>query len=46
VTKGGIVLLDDYGQNEEQNRAMNRVARELNFQILTTGSAQGIIIKS
>jgi hypothetical protein len=46
VTKGGIVLLDDYGQNEEQNREMNRVARKLNFQILTTGSAQGIIIKS
>ena len=46
VTPGGIVLLDDYGQNPEQNQAMNEVARELGFQILTTGSAQGIIVKS
>ncbi|MFM8957816.1 MAG: TylF/MycF/NovP-related O-methyltransferase [Actinomycetota bacterium] len=46
MTKGGIVFLDDYGQNKEQNAAMNEVARELDFQILTTGSAQGIIIKS
>jgi hypothetical protein len=46
MTAGGIVLLDDYGQNEEQNHAMNEVARELGVQILTTGSAQGIIIKS
>jgi len=46
ITPGGIVLLDDYGQNETQNRAMNEVARELGVQILTTGSAQGIIIKS
>ena len=46
MTKGGIVFLDDYGQNREQNHAMNEVARELDFQILTTGSAQGIIIKS
>ncbi|MFM7082137.1 MAG: TylF/MycF/NovP-related O-methyltransferase, partial [Actinomycetota bacterium] len=45
ITAGGIVLLDDYGQNEEQNHAMNEVARELGVQILTTGSAQGIIIK-
>jgi len=46
MTPGGIVLLDDYGQNEAQNRAMNEVAIELGVQILTTGSAQGIIVKS
>ena len=46
ISNGGIVLLDDYGSTDEQNETMNRVARELGVQILTTGSSQGIIIKS
>ena len=45
ITPHGVVLLDDYGQNDAQNQAMNQLAKELKFQILTTGSAQGIIIK-
>ncbi|MDA2956060.1 MAG: class I SAM-dependent methyltransferase [Actinomycetota bacterium] len=45
ISNGGIVLLDDYGQTDEQNETMNRVAQELGVQILTTGSSQGIIIK-
>jgi len=45
ISRGGIVLLDDYGQTDEQNQTMNRVAHELGVQILTTGSSQGIIIK-
>jgi len=43
---GGIMLLDDYAQVMEQNLAMNKLAVELCFDILTTGSGQGIVIKS
>ncbi|MGA0136094.1 MAG: hypothetical protein ACO3KZ_06335, partial [Ilumatobacteraceae bacterium] len=46
VSKGGVVLLDDYGQTGPQNETMTRLAQELGVEILTTGSAQGIIIKS
>ena len=45
ISKGGIVLLDDYGQTESQNCTMDEAARDLGVKILTTGSAQGIIIK-
>lgn len=43
---GGIMLLDDYAQVLEQNFAMNKLAEELHFDILTTASGQGIVIKS
>jgi len=46
VSKGGIVLLDDYGSNEAQNSAMREVAKELGFEILSTGNTAGIIVKS
>jgi len=42
----GIMLLDDYAQTLEQNLAMNKLAEELRFDILTTASGQGIVIKS
>ena len=45
ISRGGVVLLDDYGQTGPQNETMTRVARELGVEILTTGSAQGILIK-
>jgi hypothetical protein len=45
ITPGGMVLLDDFGTNELQNVAMVEVAEEFGVQILTTGSAQGIIVK-
>lgn len=45
IADGGIVLLDDYGTNTTQNEAMNSVAAEFGVRILTTGSAQGIILK-
>ena len=43
---GGILLLDDYAQVLDQNLAMNKLAQELRFDILTTASGQGIVIKS
>ena len=46
LKSGGILLLDDYAQVMEQNLAMNKLAVELRFDILTTGSGQGIVIKS
>lgn len=45
IVDGGIVLLDDYGTDATQNEAMNSLAAEFGVQILTTGSAQGIILK-
>jgi len=45
ISTGGIVLLDDYGQTGSQNETMSKVAKDLGVEILTTGSAQGIIIK-
>lgn len=48
IVKGGIILLDDYAYNGhlEQYNAMNRLAKKLNFEILSTPTGQGIIIKS
>ena len=45
VVKGGIIVLDDYGQVLEQNQAMAALSNELGFSILTTGTGQGIIVK-
>jgi len=45
IVNGGIVLLDDYATDTTQNDAMNSVAAEFGVRILTTGSAQGIILK-
>ena len=45
VVKGGIIVLDDYAQKLLQNQAMNLLATELGFSILTTGTGQGIIVK-
>lgn len=46
LQRGGMMLLDDYAQVLEQNQAMNQLAEELQFNILTTASGQGIVIKS
>jgi len=46
IQKGGIMLLDDYAQVKDQNDAMNQLSKILQFQILTTASGQGIVIKS
>jgi hypothetical protein len=46
VQRGGIMLLDDYAQVQQQNDAMNELAKELSFEILTTASGQGIVVKS
>ena len=43
---GGMMLLDDYAQVLEQNEAMIKLSRELSFDILTTGTGQGIVVKS
>ena len=45
IQGGGIMLLDDYAQVQQQNDAMNELAQELSFEILTTASGQGIVIK-
>ena len=45
VVQGGIIVLDDYAQVLSQNHAMNVLAAELGFSILTTGTGQGIIVK-
>ncbi|EKD70807.1 MAG: hypothetical protein ACD_46C00389G0007 [uncultured bacterium] len=48
IVEGGVILLDDYAYNghHEQYSAMNVLAKKLNFEILTTPTGQGIIIKS
>lgn len=46
IQRGGIMLLDDYAQVQQQNDAMNQLAQELSFEILTTASGQGIVLKS
>jgi hypothetical protein len=46
LQRGGVMLLDDYAQVQEQNDAMNQLAKELSFEILTTASGQGIVVKS
>jgi len=45
IQRGGILLLDDYAQVKLQNDAMNQLAEELSFEILTTASGQGIVVK-
>ena len=46
IERGGIMLLDDYAQVLQQNDAMNQLAQEMSFEILTTASGQGIVLKS
>jgi hypothetical protein len=46
IQRGGMMLLDDYAQVQQQNDAMNQLAQELSFEILTTASGQGIVLKS
>ncbi len=47
VARGGAVLLDDYAFNnhDAQYDAMNKLSSELGFEILSTPTGQGIIIK-
>jgi Macrocin-O-methyltransferase (TylF) len=47
IPRGGVVLLDDYAYAgyESQYKAMNDLSREIGFDILTTATGQGIIIK-
>ncbi len=45
LVEGGIVLIDDYGQTDAQNATHTRLAKQFGVEVLTTGSAQGIIIK-
>ena len=45
VVEGGVVLIDDYGQTDAQNETHSRLAKQFGVDILTTGSAQGVIIK-
>ncbi len=45
IERGGIMLLDDYAQVQQQNDAMNQLAQEMLFEILTTATGQGIVIK-
>ena len=45
IVDGGMVILDDFGSTDEQNTALNRLSSELDFDILSTGTSQGIIIK-
>jgi hypothetical protein len=47
IPRGGVVLLDDYAfaRREAQYVAMNELAEELKFDILSTPTGQGIIIK-
>jgi hypothetical protein len=45
ITSGGVVLLDDFGQTDAQNETHTRLAKQFGVEVLTTGSAQGIIIK-
>ncbi len=47
IPKGGVILLDDYAYNgyEQQYAAINELAEELHFDVLSTPTGQGIIIK-
>jgi hypothetical protein len=47
IPRGGVVLLDDYAYQgwEQTYQAMNALAEELKFDILSTATGQGIIIK-
>lgn len=46
ISRGGVVLLDDFGSNIEQNEAMVDTAKSIGVEILSTASSQGIIIKT
>jgi O-methyltransferase len=47
IPRGGVILLDDYAfqSHDKQYDAMNKLAAELGFAILSTPTGQGIIIK-
>ncbi len=47
IPRGGVVLLDDYAyqSHEQQYRAMNELGAKAGFDILSTATGQGIIIK-
>jgi hypothetical protein len=47
IPRGGVILLDDYAfeSHHQQYQAMNKLAAELQFDILSTATGQGIIIK-
>jgi len=47
IPRGGVILLDDYAfvSHEQQYGAMNKLGAELGFDILSTPTGQGIIIK-
>jgi hypothetical protein len=45
IERGGIMLLDDYAQVLQQNDAMNQLAQEMSFEVLTTATGQGIVVK-
>lgn len=47
IPRGGVVLLDDYAgeTHERQYDAMNELAKDIGFDILSTLTGQGIIIK-
>jgi hypothetical protein len=48
VVKGGVILLDDYyaAGRDRQRISMEKLAMELDFNILATPSGQGIVIKT
>jgi hypothetical protein len=47
VVPGGIIILDDYyaAGRDRQRLLMDKMASELNFNILATPSGQGIVVK-
>lgn len=47
IPRGGLVFLNDYAVAgyEWQYQAMNKLAEELHFDVLSTPTGQGIIIK-
>lgn len=48
IVTGGIVLMDDYAQKgfELQKTAMDELAREIGFDILSLPTGQGLIVKT
>ena len=48
ITKGGVIILDDFAYQGRlrQYIYINKLAKRLNFSILTVPSGQGIIIKN
>jgi hypothetical protein len=47
ISKGGIVLLDDYAyaRHQSQYEVINALAEEIGFSILSTPTGQGIIVR-